>query len=275
MSLKTATRGGRVNNLKFYHDAKEDEEILNLDFVSQYPSVMLDEKFPIEHPTVINEDFDYSLKSYFGFVHCTVKPPKQLYLPSLPININDRLLFPLCSECSLFEKQKCDCKDKSITSTWSTIELRDAITEDKYEIEEIYQVYHYNSTHSNVFGDFIKFLFKTKQESAGWPSWCISEEDKQKFIHDFYEKTGIKLEYARILKNPALYIMSKLQMNSTFGKFIQDPNKTQNSIVQTYDHYWELATNVKLDILDETMVTDNTLIMTYKLKDVTNQKIRR
>ena len=66
--------GGRTNNLQFYRKAEEDERIEYLDVCSLYPYVLRNRKYPIGHPDVIREDFDYSLKSYFGFVKCRILP---------------------------------------------------------------------------------------------------------------------------------------------------------------------------------------------------------
>lgn len=32
---------------------------------------------------------------------------------------------------------------------------------------------------------------KTKQEASGLPKWCKTEDDKTKYIEDYYQKEGI------------------------------------------------------------------------------------
>ena len=56
-------------------------------------------------------------------------------------------------------------------------------------------------------------FFKVKQENSGWPSWCVDEASRQKYIEDYFEKEGIRLDYNRIQKNPGLRSLAKLMLN--------------------------------------------------------------
>ena len=100
IKIRESFYGGRTNNLQFYRVANEDEEIKYLDFCSLYPYVLKNRSYPIGHPEIISENFDYSSKSYFGFIECCLIPPKKLYLPVLPLTINNKLIFPLCVKCA-------------------------------------------------------------------------------------------------------------------------------------------------------------------------------
>lgn len=59
-----------------------------------------------------------------------------------------------------------------------------------YKIDRIYKVWHFdnveqydpNSKTGGVFTEYINTFLKMKQEASGWPSWCIAEIDKQKYI---------------------------------------------------------------------------------------------
>jgi hypothetical protein len=53
-----------------------------------------------------------------------------------------------------------------------------------------------------------------KQEASGWPSWCKTEDDKQRYIDDYFEKEGIRLDYEKIVKNPGLRALAKLMFES-------------------------------------------------------------
>ena len=55
------------------------------------------------HPTIITENFcplEETLIRYKGLIKCTVLPPKDLYLPVLPVRIDGKLMFPLCRSCA-------------------------------------------------------------------------------------------------------------------------------------------------------------------------------
>jgi len=52
-----------------------------------------------------------------------------------------------------------------------------------------------------------------KQEASGWPKWCKTEMDKNKYINDYYEHEGILLDRNSIRKNPGLRRLAKLILN--------------------------------------------------------------
>ena len=168
VNIKDSFYGGRTNNIKFYKRVKEDEEIKYLDFCSLYPSVLKKYAYPIGHPIIIDKNFDYSLKSYFGFISCRVLAPKNLYFPVLPVRVDDKLMFPLCVVCAENQSSVCECKDRSFSGNWTLIELLEAIKYG-YEIKEIYQVMHFDSKSEGFFGQYINMWLKIKTEASGWP----------------------------------------------------------------------------------------------------------
>jgi len=146
LKIEDSFYGGRTNNLQFFYDCQEDDEIKYVDFTSLYPYVLKSKEYPIGHPKRITEDFQ-SVYDYVGFVHCKVLPPKHLYVPVLPQRIHDKLCFVLCKSCGENKTVGlCEHTDeeRSMTSTWSTVELQEAI-DNGYEILKIYEVLHYGS----------------------------------------------------------------------------------------------------------------------------------
>ena len=267
-NIREAFFGGRTNNLQFYRETDENSEIKYLDFCSLYPYVLKYEKFPIGHPIVIREDFDYTLQNYFGFVKCSVDPPRKLYLPVLPMVIKERLVFPLCVKCHEEKNPSCECEDRSFIGTWTTAELRKAI-EKGYIIKEIFEVLHYddNNTDSNLFKQYINMWLKIKQQASGYPSWCNDEQTKLKYIENYANHEGIDLEEDKIEKNPALRFIAKIMLNSFWGKLCQRPNQSRTQIIKSYDEYFDLFTDEDKEMTSELMVTDNTLICTWQFKE--------
>lgn len=71
--IRSSLCGGRTENFKVLYECREDEELRFVDFVSLYPFVLKNRRFPIGHPDVITEDLEvdsYPDKGYFGFVYC-------------------------------------------------------------------------------------------------------------------------------------------------------------------------------------------------------------
>lgn len=71
-------------------------------------------------------------------------------------------------------------------------------------------------------------VVKIKQEASGFPPECDSEESKREYIRHYKEKEGIDLEYDKIQKNPGLRCLSKLCLNSFWGKFGQRRSMNQS-----------------------------------------------
>ena len=111
-----------------------------------------------------------------------------------------------------------------------------------YIIDEIYEVLDYPDSECSeeLFKEYVDMWLKIKQESSGWPGWCLSEIDKQKYIKDYEEHQGILLEYDKVVKNEGLRFIAKIMLNSFWGKLAQRPNQTRTAIVTTYDEYFDL-----------------------------------
>ncbi|XP_054167862.1 uncharacterized protein LOC128965236 [Oppia nitens] len=181
--------------------------------------------------------------------------------------LDHKLLFPLCVNCAKTKSATCICNNRSFTGTWTTEELKLAL-EKGYTINTIYEVLDYEKDYSkNKFKIYIDMFLKIKQESSGWPEWCTSEDLKQQYIENYYEKEGVKLEYNKIQKNEALRYIAKLMLNSLWGKLAQRPNQNRTSIIKTFNDYWELITNKHIELLGHVFVNEDTIIFTWKYID--------
>lgn len=266
VSIREAFFGGRTNNISFLHDCAPDEQIRYVDFTSLYPSLLRKKCFPYGHPKVIRRNFDYTLDSHFGFVKCIILPPKDLFIPSLPIRSNNKLVFPLCSKCSeVQQNSKCEHSDseRSMVGTWATCELKLALKKG-YKIIEIIEVLDYEKSPNNIFKKFVDPLLKEKQTNSGWPTWVKTEEDKEKYIRDYFEKEGIQLEKEAIKLNVGLRNLIKFIVNSLWGKFGLKPNQTKTTLVKNYADLWAYLNDCKLQIQSEYNPTDDSVLLQYK-----------
>jgi hypothetical protein len=67
----------------------------------------------------------------------------------------------------------------------------------------------------------------------------------QRYIDDYFEKEGIRLDYEKIVKNPGLRALAKLMLNSFWGKFGQRSNLPQIEYVSDPSVYFDLLINKK------------------------------
>jgi hypothetical protein len=98
MDPRDAFFGGRTECFKLWSDRGP---ILYHDVTSLYPWVNCTMRYPVGHPEIILSDFK-DISEYFGIIKCTVVPPKDLYIPVLPMHAGPtkKLLFPLCQSCA-------------------------------------------------------------------------------------------------------------------------------------------------------------------------------
>ena len=90
-------------------------------------------------------------------------------------------------------------EDRSFTGTWITIELFEA-SDRGYKTLDVYEVWHFSETAQydkasgaeGIFAGFIDTFLRIQQESSGYPGWCMTEQDKIKLMHDYFEAKGIK-----------------------------------------------------------------------------------
>ena len=58
-----------------------------------------------------------------------------------------------------------------------------------------------------------KFL-KLKQQADGWPRWATTDEEKERYLREYFEREQIQLDRDAIHKNQGLRCLSKLMLNS-------------------------------------------------------------
>jgi hypothetical protein len=128
-------------------------------------------------------------------------------------------------------------EERCIFGTWVFDEVRKAI-DLGYSLREVfefwdYKVKFYDKT-TNSGGPFARYLnmfLLFKQEAFGYPSWVQSEEDKETYIEDYRRTEGIALDKASLFKHAGQRTLAKLRLNSLWGNFPQNGNKTQTTIL--------------------------------------------
>ena len=209
--------GGRTNAVCLYKEVSEDEKIHYVDFTSLYPWTNKYCEVPIGHPEILTSEalVDRSPNEFFGMIKCEILPPSYLFHPLLPYRAQGKLMFPLCRTCAenLLEAPcKHSDEERMLVGTWPSIEVVKA-SELGYRVVRLIEVWDFLESSSHLFKGYIDTFLKIKQEASGWPSWCQTEAQKRQYIREYEEKEGIKLDYAKIKKNPGLRSLAKLMLN--------------------------------------------------------------
>ena len=130
-------------------------------------------------------------------------------------------MFPLCKTCAdTCNQAPCDHSNnqRAIQGTWCHIELKKAL-EKGYQILRLHEVWHFPETSSELFEEYIDTFLKIKQEASGYPSECVTEEQRQHYVNEYFEKSGIRLDPHKIERNPGLRALAKLMLNSFCGEY--------------------------------------------------------
>ena len=254
--------GGRTDCKKLYYEAKENEKIRYLDFTSLYPFVQKYKEFPIGHPTIYKDDFKqlgYNfteiVNNTFGIIKCLVSCPKSNEIQVLPLRDTSlgKLIFPAYDE---------------MIGTWTSLELQTFIKQGG-KILNIYEVHNFQNKSDNLFKEYVNFFLKIKQESSGYPLWVKNEEQKDEYIEKYQKKEGIKLEKEKIMKNAGLRALSKLYLNSLWGRYGMNEERDQTFFINEPSEFFKELSDKNSDVEFEVIgKNDNEFILMTK-KNVT------
>ena len=268
--------GGRTNAVKLHHhvDESQGERISYLDVTSLYPWVNKTSIYPVGHPTVVTRPGHTDISQYFGLAKVTVLPPFGLYHPVLPYRQGGKLTFPLCKSCVKEEMAKpmlersATChhasSDRALTGTWCTPELEKAV-ELGYKIQTIHEVWHFPPRQMRVglFKQYVNTWLKIKQEASGYPAWANADDKKTQYVREYDQHEGIRLDPAKIAKNPGKRSLAKLMLNSFWGKFGENLFKNTTEVVHTPAHLFELVSHPLKDIKQVRICNEETLEVVY------------
>ncbi|XP_022798386.1 uncharacterized protein LOC111336541 [Stylophora pistillata] len=116
--------------------------------------------------------------------------------------------------------------ERMLTGTWCTPEIHKAIAMG-YQLKRIHEVWHFEHKRRGLFALYVDTWLKIKPKSSGYPAWCQKEEQKSHYVQQYKEREGIDLDLAMIAKNPGRKATAKLMLNSFWGNFGQNCNKSK------------------------------------------------
>ena len=107
-------------------------------------------------------------------------------------------------------------------------------------------------------------FIKLKTEASGFPPTCVTEEDKQAFINDFYEKEGVLLEYDKIVFNPGLRLIAKSLLNNLWGRLGLKENIPQTTFVKDAEKFLQIINDGTNKITNFHIINDETLALVHE-----------
>ncbi len=217
--------GGRTCVMQASVKAGEGESIRYVDVTSLYPWVNTFCEYPMGdyvrdvYSTPVTDVFEQEvlLDSTFGFLEVDLECPTDLLLPLLPEKRGHALMFDLLP------------KRKYVVSS---VELSKAISLG-YKVTCIYSRIHWERKTTDLFRSYMLTFLKVKQEASGWSGKSLhgkqveTLDEKRAWIDLYEQEEGIRLEEDKVVFNPGLRAISKLCLNSLWGKTGQRPEHKQ------------------------------------------------
>uniref|UniRef100_A0A914HZ65 DNA-directed DNA polymerase n=1 Tax=Globodera rostochiensis TaxID=31243 RepID=A0A914HZ65_GLORO len=280
---RMAYAGGRTGPMKLFAKADEKKKISVYDIVSLYPAVNYETAYPTRLPDIIiptRDEIEVSWTKpedlkYKGLYKVRVNPPKGLRIPVLQLKCDERLLFPLCWRCaSSFKKENTRCEYKCphdesqrrYVATYTSVELAKAL-ESGYTVDRFYRAWHYGEDNDDLFKGYVRLFLKLKEEASGFPKGVETEEQKKKWAEEYKEKYGIDIDLERVKKNAGLRYISKLMLNSLWGKFSMRNSLCKNKVIDQASEFYGLVCDHKIEIHDIVEYSDGAIRVVYKDKE--------
>jgi hypothetical protein len=99
---------------------------------------------------------------------------------------------------------------------------------------KMFSIWHYDEKETwdpdlkkgGLFTGYINKFLKMKTEASGFPSHVATEEQKGTYVTNYYLHEGFQLDINNIKPNSGMKAISKLFLNSLWGRFGLNSNKT-------------------------------------------------
>ncbi|XP_035469582.1 uncharacterized protein LOC118287976 [Scophthalmus maximus] len=242
LSPRDALYGGRTSPVKLRYTAAANETVQYVDVTSLYPYVNCTFPYPLGYPEIIYTDFKEP-QSYFGIIKAVVYPPRGLYFPILPYRTAAGKLFTLCHTCKT--------------------ELPGMRVELGYRLGKITEVWQFEQRCDSVFVDYMHTFLKGKQEASGYPADAVDEESRAQYIRDYEANQGILLDADKISLNVAKRQVSKLCLNSFWGKFARRSNLNQTVLVSEPEEFFGYMFSEKYNVKYYAFINDETALIQW------------
>ena len=132
-----------------------------------------------------------------------------------------------------------------------------------YKVIRTYEVWHFDKSTDDLFKGYIRRFMKIKLESSKYDFKTKEEEANFKLKI----KKSLDIDIEKFEFNAGLRSISKLCLNSLWGKFGQRSNMLQTKYVSEVSQFYEIPLGDKLDNKNFQFINDDMVQMTYNFKD--------
>uniref|UniRef100_A0A914Z3G8 DNA-directed DNA polymerase n=1 Tax=Panagrolaimus superbus TaxID=310955 RepID=A0A914Z3G8_9BILA len=279
IDLRASLQGGRTGPSRLSAKSVVGKEIIKyFDICSLYPFICSFFDLPIHHPRIVAGSQPYRTPEDvpFGLIKCKVLAPNQK-IPTLGVKRHSMLIFANCNKCiELYgkpDKKKpkknvgrisCTCTDeeREMVVTVTSEELKFAMMTGTV-VKEVYHSLEYDKTSNKIFLPFIQSFLKIKTESSHPPADFNTYEGKRRFVDTYKSLYGITIDPENCAFNPGKRFISKIFLNSIWGRFSFQANQAEKDII-TPQEFVALTKDETVFDLAAFEFEDNVLMANYK-----------
>ena len=245
INIREALFGGITEGFKKHVKCHENQVIYSFDVTSLYPTVNALDDYAVGFKKYVKTTpADILSGKFFGLVKCDITPPTDLYLPLLPRNENHKLMFSL-------EPMK--------EKTFASVELKKAL-EIGYTITKIYSALQYKK-YNGLMKDYVAHFIKMKIENSG-----LMTDEECNEVNEYHKNLGFTFEIKseNCKNNPGLRMISKICLNSLWGKFGQRDDLENYEFMNSYNALLQKITDPKLETTRWDIISENIVELRYK-----------
>ena len=167
-----------------------------------------------------------------------------------------------CAETRNQNKSEHSDNERSFIGTWTTDAVNKAI-EKGYKVIRTYEVWHFDKSTDDLVKGYIRRFMKIKLESSKYDLKTKEEEANFKLKI----KKSLDIDVEKFEFNAGLRSISKLCLNSLWGKFGQRFNMSQTKYITEVSEFYEILLDDKLDNTNFQFIKDDMVQLTYNFKD--------
>ena len=132
-------------------------------------------------------------------------------------------------------------------------------------ILNIHEVWHFSQHQTGLFKQYVNQWIQIKQEASGYPAWAETPEQKSDYVNSYYQKEDIFL--SDIEANAGRKATAKLMLNSFWGKFGENLDKTQTVGIYNASSLFTYVTDPLIEVTNFRIHDQNTVELLIRQND--------
>jgi hypothetical protein len=209
-----------------------------------------------------------------GFLKVVVYCPRGINPPVtvLPMKLDERLLFCTCRSCAIkypdgarLDNYSCPHSNEQREFLWTgtSIELAKAL-EEGYIVKKVYSALDYEEWSDDLFSEYVSTFMSKKIHSSGFETNDYVSQEQ--FIAENLEMFNIIISRDKILPDAAKRSMTKLFLNSLWGKMAQRNYLTKSFPTDSPATLRKYMDDPSIEVNDVEPLSEDVVLITYQTK---------